>query len=80
MFWAICISSLVAAGLALIDQMRRPEAAWLAADRDRGWWAISTVTCGLVALGVPMTLIYLIGVVPRFAGSSGADEHGGFGR
>lgn len=78
MFWAIYITSVVAAALALVDQLRRPQSAWVSADRDRGWWTTFTVLCGVFALGVVFALIYLIGVVPRFSGTSA--NHGGFRR
>ena len=51
----------------IIDAVRRPQAQWVAADRDRTWWVGGIVVCTLFAVGPIIGLVYLVGVVPGFA-------------
>jgi hypothetical protein len=75
---AICALSLLAAGLTLVDQLRRPASAWTAADRDRSYWATTTFIAGLFACGVLAAIAYAVGVLPRFDQMPSADH--GFGK
>ena len=60
--------------LVLVDMYRRPETAWAAADRERGWWAgLLGVLC-LAALGVVALLIYVLALLPLLTRSDGVEE------
>lgn len=49
-----------------IDGMRRPESAWVIADRSRAGWLGFSVPMGLIGLGPFCLLAYAVGVLPRF--------------
>jgi hypothetical protein len=70
---AVWVTSLLAAGLAVFDQMSHPPSEWTGADRDRGYWVSTTVAAGLFCLGVVMGAIYLVGVRSRFGRAPAAD-------
>lgn len=73
MIATIVVCSYAAALVALTDQLRRPQSAWVAADRDRGFWTGMTIVLGLFACGAIIAIVHLLGVLPRFAGSDGVD-------
>jgi hypothetical protein len=51
----------------MLDAYRRPHGQWVAADRDRGWWAVLIVTLAIFGLGPLGGIIYLAAIVPRFS-------------
>jgi hypothetical protein len=53
--------------LAVVDCVRRPQSAWIAADRARSMWITWTVLASIFFLGIPMGLVYLFAIVPRFS-------------
>lgn len=69
----ILIASILATGVTLLDQLRRPASAWTAADRDRGYWITGTAFCGLLCLGIPVGFAYAIGVLPYFGSGPEVD-------
>jgi hypothetical protein len=60
--------------LAVIDCARRPQSAWIAADRARSMWITWIVLGAFVFVGVPMGLVYLVAIVPRFSQGNLATE------
>jgi hypothetical protein len=61
------IASSYAIGIALVvDQLRRPQAEWEAAGRNRRFWVALSLILGFHALGQYAAIGYLVGVVPRF--------------
>jgi hypothetical protein len=74
MITGILIISYLAAAAALGDQLRRPASAWVAADRNRGWWIATTTVFGLFACGIVIAPAYLLGVVPRFGNHLAVDD------
>jgi hypothetical protein len=74
MIVAIIVISYIIAGVALVDQLRRPAARWVVADRNRSWWVSATVGFGLLACGIFIGLAYLVGVVPAFGRDDQLDD------
>jgi hypothetical protein len=62
---------------AIVDALRRPQAQWVAADRNRSWWAGTMIVCTLFGLGPVIGLIYLLAVAPGFSREQRYDT-GGF--
>lgn len=62
---------------AVFDALRRPQAAWVAADRNRSFWVVLIVGVSLFALGPVIGAVYLVAVVPGFSRQSRYDT-GGF--
>lgn len=52
--------------LLTIDAARRPESAWVIADRNRSGWLGFCIPLGLIGLGPLCLLAYAVGVLPRF--------------
>lgn len=73
MVTAVWVTSLLAAGLTVLDQFAHPPSNWTAADRDRGYWVTTTVAAGLFCLGIVMAVVYLVGVRSRFGAAQPAD-------
>jgi hypothetical protein len=61
------IISWITGALLVVDQLRRPESAWAAADRNRAYWVTVSALLGLMALGLAVAAAYVVLVVPRFA-------------
>lgn len=70
------IFSYLCGAAATVDAYRRPHGQWVAADRNRGWWAVLIVTLAIFGLGPLGGLIYLLAVVPRFSQESNYDTNG----
>ena len=63
---AVWLLSIVVGGVAVIDCLRRPQSEWVTADRARSAWVTWIVLGAIFCLGVPMGVVYLVAVVPRF--------------
>ena len=51
----------------------RPTAAWLAADRNRGFWLTMLAVCGFLAVpGIIADVAFLVAVLPRMLATGGA--------
>jgi hypothetical protein len=74
MIAAILAVSYVTALVALADEIRRPASAWVAADRNRGFWITITIVLGLLGCGVLVAVAYLLIVIPGFAAGDRVDS------
>lgn len=64
MAWLIIIGVWAVSLLCLVDAFRFPEADWIAADKNRGYWLVLIGTCYLV-LPAPFVLVpYLLIIRP----------------
>jgi hypothetical protein len=51
----------------LVDAVRRPVVAWVAADRNKGWWVGALVVSAMIVIPAPVIVpAYLLGVLPMF--------------
>jgi hypothetical protein len=71
--YAYLIFSGLCGAAAVFDALRRPHGQWVAADRNRGWWVTTIVTCGVFGLGPIVGAIYLLAIVPGFSRSHSYD-------
>lgn len=65
--FAVWWLSMGVGALVVIDCVRRPQSAWIAADRALSMWITWTVLASFLFLGIPMGLVYLVAIVPRFS-------------
>jgi hypothetical protein len=57
----------VALGIfAALDAIRRPSSAWVAADRDKGWWVTGLICFSW--FGVVTAPLYALVLLPRLMG------------
>lgn len=59
--------SLALGAISVIDCARRPQSAWVTADRSRSAWIMWIVLGSLLFLGMLIAPIYWLTVVPRFS-------------
>lgn len=73
-FITICY---IANAAVFVYALTRPSAAWLAADRNRGFWIILLAICGILgAVGLGADAAFLVLVLPRLlrSGSTAAPQ------
>jgi hypothetical protein len=63
-YWVI---SVICAAIAVYDAYRRPESAWVTADRNRSWWVGTIAVLGLFGLGPLALVVYGVALVPRLS-------------
>lgn len=73
MITAIFVISYLIGAVTVLDEMRRPHSAWVAADRNRGWWITTSVIFGIAGCGLFMGIAYLVGVLPGLSQSGAVD-------
>jgi hypothetical protein len=66
--------SIAVGAVAVIDCVRRPQSAWVAADRTRAMWVTWIVLASILFLGIPIVLVYLLAIVPRLSQRSLTSE------
>lgn len=69
-FIAICY---IANAAVFIYALTRPSGAWLAADRNRGFWITTLAICGVLGVvGLAADVAFLLVVLPRLRASANA--------
>jgi hypothetical protein len=71
------VFSCLCGALLVFDVYRRPASKWVAADRNRGFWATAIVLMSLFGLGPVIGVVYLVALVPRLSRDDGYAS-GGF--
>lgn len=78
---AVMITIWVVSGLCVLDAVRRTQAEWAEADRDKGYWVTSLVVSGVLALPALVFVPgYVFGVLPRFTSRGSASQHNPFAK
>lgn len=70
----ILVISYLAGIVTVIDMVRRPQSAWVAADRDRTWWVSGGVILSVFACGLIVAIAYAVAVLPHFSSETGVDH------
>jgi hypothetical protein len=74
MITTVLLASYALSVLQIAHMYRRSQSDWVAADRSRGWWLTMTVCLGMFGLGLLTAVIYVVGVLPRFAAATPIDD------
>lgn len=70
-FLVICY---IANAIVFVYALTRPSAAWLAADRNRGFWITIIAMCGVLgAVGLAADVAFVLLVLPRLLRGVSAD-------
>ena len=63
--------SVACGAVIVIDGLRQPQSAWVAADRNRFFWLFWLGFASILALGPLALLFYVLRLRPRFAAAGG---------